>query len=104
MQCRAVKSRYTRHSCVSDMLDQKFQRHWRRALIIPYITANIPNTPMEHGYKTQHSTVTALHTLNNTVAKGFNQRGNGKFSGNKIHRRERSRVFIYIGYWTLNIY
>ena len=41
--------------------------------IIPYITANIPNTPMKHGYKTQHSTVTALHTLNNTVAKGFNQ-------------------------------
>ena len=34
---------------------------------------NIPNTPMQHGYKTQHSTVTALHTLNNTVAKGFNQ-------------------------------
>ena len=38
-----------------------------------YITANIPNTPMQHRYKTQHSTVTALHTLNNTVAKGFNQ-------------------------------
>ena len=28
---------------------------------------------MQHGYKTQHSTVTALHTLNNTIAKGFNQ-------------------------------
>ena len=39
----------------------------------PYITANIPNTPTQHGYKTQHSTVTVLHTLNNTVAKGFNQ-------------------------------
>ena len=25
---------------------------------------------MQHGYKTQHSTVTALHTQNNTVAKG----------------------------------
>ena len=37
------------------------------------ITVNISNTPMQHGYKTQHSTVTALHTLNNTVAKGFNQ-------------------------------
>ena len=33
----------------------------------------IPNTPMQHEYKTQHYTVTALHTLNNTVAKGFNQ-------------------------------
>ena len=41
--------------------------------LLPYITANTPNTPMQHGYKTQHSTVTALHTLNNTVAKGFNQ-------------------------------
>ena len=28
---------------------------------------------MQHGSKTQHYTVTALHTLNNTVAKGFNQ-------------------------------
>ena len=28
---------------------------------------------MQHGYKTQHYTVTALHTVNNTVAKGFNQ-------------------------------
>ena len=41
--------------------------------LLPYITANIPNTPMQHGYKTQHSTVTALHTLNNTVSKWFNQ-------------------------------
>ena len=31
------------------------------------------NTPTQHGYKTQHYTVTALHTLNNTVAKVFNQ-------------------------------
>ena len=36
--------------------------------LLPYITANLPNTTMQHGYKTQHSTVTALHTLNNTVA------------------------------------
>ena len=35
--------------------------------LLPYITANIPNTPMQHGYKTQHSTVTALHTLNNSI-------------------------------------
>ena len=41
--------------------------------LLPYITANIPNTPMQHGYKTQRSTVAALHTPNNTVAKGFNQ-------------------------------
>ena len=41
--------------------------------LLPYITANIPNTPMQHWYKTQHSTVTALHTLNYTVANWFNQ-------------------------------
>ena len=41
--------------------------------LLPYITANIPNTPMQHGYKTEHSTVTALHTLNNNVAKEFNK-------------------------------
>ena len=39
----------------------------------PYTTANIPNTPTQYRYKTQHSTVTALHTVNNTVAKGYNQ-------------------------------
>ena len=41
--------------------------------LILYITANILNTPTQHWYKTQHSTVTALPTVNNTVAKGFNQ-------------------------------
>ena len=41
--------------------------------LLPYITANITETPTQHGYKAQHSTVTALHTLNNIVAKGFNQ-------------------------------
>ena len=41
--------------------------------LLPYITANIPITPTQHGYKTQHSTVTALNTVNSTVAKGFNQ-------------------------------
>ena len=33
--------------------------------LLLYITANIPNTHAQHGYKTQHSIVTALHTLNN---------------------------------------
>ena len=41
--------------------------------LLPFITANITQTPTQHGYKAQHSTVTALHTLNNTVAQGFNQ-------------------------------
>ena len=34
---------------------------------------SITNIPTQHGYKTQYSTVTALYTVNNTVAKGFNQ-------------------------------
>ena len=38
----------------------------------PYKRVNIPNTPTQHGYKTQHSTVASLHTVNNTVPKGFN--------------------------------
>ena len=46
--------------------------------LLPYITANITNTPMQHGYKTQHSTMTALHTHTHTHTKyhrrkGFNQ-------------------------------
>ena len=36
--------------------------------LLPYITANISNTPMQHGYKAHLSSVTALHTVNNTVA------------------------------------
>ena len=42
-------------------------------VILPYITQNIPNIPTQHGFKTKHSTNTALHNINNTVATGFNQ-------------------------------
>ena len=41
------------HSVIAKILEKS---------LLTYITANIPNTPMQHGYKTQHSTVTALHT------------------------------------------
>ena len=58
--------------------------------LLPYITANIPNTPMQHGYKTQHYTVTALHTLNNTVAKGFNQNGSPCANNHCSTRYEQS--------------
>ena len=40
--------------------------------ILPYITANIPITPTQHGYKTQHSTVTALQ-LGQTAVKRSSQ-------------------------------
>ena len=39
-------------------------------IILLYITAN---TPTQHRYKTQHLRVTEIHTVNTTVAKGFNQ-------------------------------
>ena len=41
--------------------------------LLPYLTENILNTPTQHGYTTQNFTVTALHTVNNTVATGFSQ-------------------------------
>ena len=41
--------------------------------LLPYITANMPNAPTQDGYKAHHSTVTALHTVSNTVAKGLNE-------------------------------
>ena len=42
-------------------------------VILPYITQNIPIITTQHGFKTKHSTNTALHNINNTVATGFNQ-------------------------------
>ena len=42
-------------------------------MILSYITQNIPNITTQHGFKTKHSTNTALHNINNTVATGFNQ-------------------------------
>ena len=37
-------------------------------ILLPYMAADMPNAPMQHGCKPRHSTVTALHTLNNIVA------------------------------------
>ena len=43
--------------------------------LLPYLTANLPNTPTQHGYKTQHSTVTALHTVKKHRSKGVQPNG-----------------------------
>ena len=43
--------------------------------LLPYITANITQTPTQHGYKAQHSTVTALYTRLTTLS----QRGSTKW-------------------------
>ena len=58
--------------------------------LLPYITENITNTPTQHGSKTQHSTVTELHTLNKTVAKGFNQNGSSCANNHCSTRYEQS--------------
>src|SRR6476469_5394183 len=42
-------------------------------IVLPYITANIPNNPHQHGFKTHHSTSTALHQLTNPITQGFNK-------------------------------
>ena len=39
----------------------------------PYITNNIPHIATQHGFKSNHSTSTALHNINNTIATGFNK-------------------------------
>jgi retron-type reverse transcriptase len=38
-------------------------------IILPYITANIPNNPHQHGFKTHHYISTALHQ----ITQGFNK-------------------------------
>jgi hypothetical protein len=43
-------------------------------LIIPYITANIPATQHQHGFKTSHSTTTAFHQLTNQITQCFNKK------------------------------
>src|SRR6476619_7234326 len=42
-------------------------------IILPYITANILNNPHQHGFKTHHSTATALHQLTNQITQSFNK-------------------------------
>ena len=41
--------------------------------LLPYITNNIPHISTQHGFKSNHSTSTALHNINNTIATGMNQ-------------------------------
>ena len=43
-------------------------------IILPYITNNIPSIYHQHGFKTNHSTTTALHQLTNHITTGFNQK------------------------------
>ena len=42
--------------------------------ILPEITQNITNIHHQHGFKTNHSTTTALHKITNTITAGFNKK------------------------------
>ena len=42
-------------------------------VILNKIRQHIPNTSHQHRYKAKHSTVTAIHTIVNTITKGFIQ-------------------------------
>ena len=41
--------------------------------LLPYITNNILHISKQHGFKSNHSTSTAIHNINNTIATGFKQ-------------------------------
>ncbi len=43
-------------------------------VLLPHITSKITPVSHQHGFKTQHSTSTALHQLTNHIATGFNQK------------------------------
>ena len=43
-------------------------------ILLPFITENIENNTRQHGFKKQHSTITALHKINDIITSGFNQK------------------------------
>ena len=43
-------------------------------IILSQIHADIPNITHQHGFKKAHSTTTALHTIHNIIAEGFNKK------------------------------
>jgi RNA polymerase subunit RPABC4/transcription elongation factor Spt4 len=42
-------------------------------VLLPHITPGLPDIKHQHGFKTMHSTTTALHQLTNQITQGFNQ-------------------------------
>ena len=43
-------------------------------LILPTLTDHLPVPPVQHGFRKNHSTVTALNDFNQAIADGFNQK------------------------------
>ena len=42
-------------------------------VLLPHLIHNIPKTKHQHGFKSDHSTTTALHQLTSQITQGFNQ-------------------------------
>ena len=43
-------------------------------VLLPTLTDKLPVPAFQHGFRKQHSTVTALHEFNQSIANGFNQK------------------------------
>ena len=43
-------------------------------LILPSLNEHLPVPDVQHGFRTKHSTVTALNDFNQAIAEGFNQK------------------------------
>ena len=43
-------------------------------LILPTLTEHLNVPDIQHGFRSEHSTVTALHDFNQAIAEGFNQK------------------------------
>ena len=59
-------------------------------IILPHITSNTIIPPHQHSFRHKHSTTTALHEINNTITKGFN---NKKQQQNRRNSPRRSKAF-----------
>ena len=57
--------------------------------LLPYITANIPNTPTQHGYKTQYSTASTTHSKQHH-SKGVHPNGSPCANNHCSTRYEQS--------------
>ena len=45
-----------------------------KKVILPFITNNVEQLDYQHGFKTNHSTTTALHKISNIISKGLNRK------------------------------
>ena len=69
-------------------------------IILPAVISNTKQLEFQHGFKKHHSTVTALHKINHTIAKGFNTK-------DKTHDRPLRTILVALdmskAFGTVNI-